>query len=166
MERQLPFLSFISMSCMTPPMLQPVHSPPLSSHLHYQLNYWLPNWMTSLLCLHFMHPFLVILLVDYVYTSVTCPQQYLVLHLAPVCACCWVYFHSYGLSHPLIQGKGVTIEWLLVAYMYFIVPYERTDKHVKNSLYIYNLEMCQSSLRFFPMIFFPTQRAFALCLFP
>ena len=52
------------------------------------------------------------------------------------------------------------------AYMYFIVPYERTDKHVKNSLYIYNLEMCQSSFRFFPMSFFPTQRAFALCLFP
>ena len=102
----------------TMPMLQPVRSPSLSPHLHYQMNYWLPNWMTSLLGLHFptilLHPFLVILLVDYIIQlCILNTINFSVTLIAPVCACCFVYSHSHGLSHPLIQGKGVTIEWLL-----------------------------------------------------
>ena len=48
---QLPFFSFIGMSCMTPPHCQRCSlfaALPLSPHLHYQTNYCQPNWKTHM----------------------------------------------------------------------------------------------------------------------
>ena len=86
------------------PMLEPVRSPSLSPHLHYQMNYRLPDWMTSLL-----HSFLVILLVDYIYIlqlhTVKCYTYHQFVHT--------VVFTSLNDLVTPSQGKGVTIEWLL-----------------------------------------------------
>ena len=102
----------------TLPVLQPVHSPSLSPHLHYQMNYtayqtgWHLCWVYTSLY-HSAAPlrghttgWL------HIYASLTYPPYYLVLHLAPVRACCCL-LHNYALSHPLKQGKRVTIKWLL-----------------------------------------------------
>ena len=63
-----------------------------------------PLGLTSLTIL--LHPFLVVLLVDYIYFS----QYYLLLHL--YCPC-FVYLTIMVLSHPLVQKKGMTIKLLL-----------------------------------------------------
>ena len=112
------FLSFISMSCMTPPMLQPVRSPSLSPHLHYQMNSYSSyqnGRMTSFLGLHFptilLHLFLVILLVDYKYI--------LWLHYLNIIQCyTWhqlvhaVVFTYIAMACPTLY-KERAIEWLL-----------------------------------------------------
>ena len=47
-KHQLPFISFIGMSCMIPPHCQrcSLFVALLSPHFHYQINYCQPNWKT------------------------------------------------------------------------------------------------------------------------
>ena len=59
----------------TMPMLQPVRSPSLSPHLHYQMNYWLPTRWHLCCCIISDHT-----TGGPTSTSLTYPHYYLLLH--------------------------------------------------------------------------------------
>ena len=95
---QLPFISFISMSCMIPSQCQCCSLFVAFPSLHTSTTRWAAGYQTG------WHP-------CWVQTSLLscCTPSWLHFHVAPVCACCCVYF----LVLPSHTRRGVTIEWLL-----------------------------------------------------